>query len=207
MRPCVGNEESAIVAEDIYTFKLSLKVPQVLDNSNSKGVRKVQSQAIKGYFHVLWHEDGNCTFDTSGLYNTKFKVGGRNVTYKGYAGDGIIYPYFNYIGSNLSGKFKTPCLATSLVLEPSYAIDSVNEDNSFYLVLSGFGSSSDKNGYRVAKSIKGKASGTQGCGCMAYGHKSPTRKAGINGPLSEVSDIVATHGTWTMKWKRRVLHR
>jgi hypothetical protein len=113
----------------------------------------------------------------------------------------------NYIGSNLSGKFKTPCLATSLVLEPSYAIDSVNEDNSFYLVLSGFGSSSDKNGYRVAKSIKGKASGTQGCGCMAYGHKSPTRKAGINGPLSEVSDIVATHGTWTMKWKRRVLHR
>lgn len=201
-----GEEEvSNIVAKDIYIFKLSLRVPQVLNNSTSKGVRKIQRQIITGNLNVLWHEDGSCSFETEGLYNKNFKIGGKNVTYEGYAGDAIVYPRFNYIGSNLTEKFKTPCLYLSLVLEPSYALESVSEDNSFYLVLSGFGTSLLKNGTRIATKIRGNASGSQGCGCMDYGHKSPTRKACIYGVSDDVSDVVATYGTWTMKWKKRVV--
>ena len=136
----VEEEVSKVVAKDIYTFKLSLRVPQVLNNSTSKGVRKIQRQIITGNLNVLWHDDGSCSFETEGLYNKNFKVGGKNVTYEGYAGDAIVYPRFNYIGSNLTEKFKTPCISLSLVLEPSYALESVSEDNSFYLVLSCRGS-------------------------------------------------------------------
>ena len=198
-------EVSRVVATDVYTLKISLRVPQVLDNSKSTGVRKVKRQVISGEFHVLWHEDGGYSFETSGLYNRNFKVGGHNVTYTGYAGDGIVYPRFNYIGNNLTGDFRKPCLSVSLVLEPSYAVESVNEDNSFYLVLSGFGSSSLKKGNRIATSLSGYASGSQGCGCTDYGHKSPTREAGLHGPSETAADVVVTYGTWTMKWKKRLL--
>lgn len=201
-----GDEEevvSKIVAKDIYDLKIKLKVPQVRNNSNSTGTRKMESQTISGQFIVLWKEDGTFSFDTYGLYNRKFKVGGKNVTYKGYAGDSIIYPRFNYIGNNKTGKFKVPCLSFSLVLEPSYAIDKVNEDNSFYLVLSGNGTSTLKNGCRIAKKIKGNVAGSQGCGCSDYGHKSPTREASVNGFSNNAADVVSTYGTWSIIWRRR----
>lgn len=198
------DEVSEVVARDVYTLKLTLKVPQVLNNSDSKGVRKIQRQVVEGDLNVVWHEDGSCSFETEGLYNKNFKVSGKKVTYEGYAGDGIVFPHFNYIGSNLTGQFKTPCLLMSLVLEPSYALETVSEDNSFYLVLSGFGNSSVKNGSRIVTRIRGNVAGSQGCGCMDYGHKSPTRAACIDGASDRISDVVATYGTWTMKWKKRV---
>ena len=196
-------DEEGIIVKDEYVLTLSLKVPQVIDNMESRGYRKVQRQTISGKFYVLWDAEGGYRFKTEGFYNKNFKVRGKNVTYTGYADETIIYPRFNYIGSNRTGKFIKPCLSTSLILEPSYAIEDVNEDNSFYLVLSGFGVSAMKYGERVITSFSGYATGSQGCGCMDSGHTSPTRIASSTGPSDEPDDVVATYGTWNMRWKKR----
>ena len=39
---------------DVYNFKMTLKVPQVLDNAASRGYRAYKYQAIKGTMNVLW---------------------------------------------------------------------------------------------------------------------------------------------------------
>lgn len=202
---CDSGESCRVIAKDVYDLKITLKVPQVRNNSSSAGTRKIERQTIVGNFSVLWKENGTFSFETDGLYNRNFKIGGKNVTYKGQPGDAIIYPKFNYIGNNRTEKFKVPCLTFSLTLEPSYAIEKMNEDNSFYLVLSGYGTSFVKSGNRIAKKLSGNASGSQGCGCMDYGHKSPTREASAYGFTDKAADVVSTHGTWSIRWKRRVI--
>ena len=49
------------------------------------------------------------------------------------------------------------------------------------------------------KTLSGYAAGTIGCGCMAYGHVSPTRMLGFWGATDIVDDVAAVHGTWTAK--------
>ena len=142
-----------------------------------------------------------------GLYNVNFKVGGTKVVYTEYDAN-IVLPRFNWIGSNKTGAFITPTLCFSIALEPSYTISDVNEDNAFYLTLSGKGIAANKKilGCRVATKISGYATGTQGCGCSDYGHKSPTRRGSACGPSESVDDTVATFGHWTAKWVRRCNH-
>lgn len=203
-------EENTVsaIAEDVYDFTLSLKVPQVLENNLSTGYRKFKAQKIKGKMYIVWMGDGSFRIEFSDLVNKNFKVRGVNVTYEGIQ-DESIYPRFNFIGNNKTGKFPTPCLCFSVMLEPSYALGGATEDNSFVLVLSAKGTSSYKSKYccTIATKFSGYATGHQGCGCMDYGHKSPTRNATLCGPGEEVNDVVATYGTWSAKWKGRCFCR
>lgn len=195
-------ETSPVIAADEYSFSLTLKVPQVLNNTSSLGERKFKTQHIKGKMYIVWHEDGTFSIEFSDLVNKNFKVRGVNVTYDAIP-DESVFPRFNYIGNNKTGKFSTPCLCFAVVLEPSYALGGATEDNSFTLVLSGKGTSSFKKDQNrtVAKTFSGYAAGRQGCGCAAYGHKSPTRDATVCGPGERDNDVVATFGKWTATWK------
>lgn len=198
---------SSVVAIDIYSFCLNLRVPQVLVNTKSLGYRKYQIQRIKGDMYIKWLDDGSFAIEFGNLKNSRFKVNGAYVTYKGYEDKEVVYTRYNYIGSNKTDAFKTPCLCFYLELEPSYAKGGNTEDNSFYILLAGTGRSTFKGkfGSRIATRLHGYAAGTQGCGCAAYSHKSPTRNATIVGPMDGVSDVVATFGSWSAKWTRRMM--
>ena len=195
---------AAIVIRDIYDFLIVLNVPQVKDNSKSVGSRKYKAQRIKAKMYVEWKEDGTWSISLDDAYNSSFKVGGGNVIYSSYDAE-LISPRLNWIGNNKTDVFTTPTLCFSIALEPSYAIEEVNEDNSFYLMLSGKGISSYKKNYdsRIATRFKGYASGTQGCSCTEHNHKSPTRIGCADGPSELVDDAVATFGHWTAKWVGR----
>ena len=194
------------IATDVYSLTLTMRVPQVFDNTKSTGYRKYVTQRIRGEMHVNWQSDGTFTLSFANLVNSNFKVGGANVKYTGYEDRDMFYTRYNYIGSNKTGAFKTPCICFFLELEPSYAIGGNNEDNSFYLMLSGSGSSkfSLYDNWRIARKFSGHVSGTQGCGCSAYTHKSPTRRATFYGGTGGVDDVVATYGKWQAAWKKRI---
>lgn len=198
--------EPSISCIDEYDFSLNLKVPQVFDNTESKGYRKYRSQNIRGKMLVNWLQKGGFFLEFRGLENRNFLVRGENVRYIGTENKDMVNSRFNWIGSNRSEIFKTPCVCFYLELEPSYAIGGNTEDNSFWLLLSGKGNSTDSRikGTKLATMFKGYAAGTQGCGCMAYGHKSPTRKGEEFGPSVETEDVVATFGSWTARWKKRL---
>ena len=202
----VADEPSAvIVAEDEYAISLKLQVPQVIDNMSSVGYRKYQTQTIKGKMYICWLDDGGFALDFDELENKNFKVRSTRVKYKGTEGKEIVYSRFNWIGSNKTNVFKVPTICFYLELEPSYAMGGNNEDNSFYVLVSGKGSSAIKKtvGCRIATSFSGYVAGTQGCGCMAYGHKSPTRVGAVSGPSNATDDVVPTYGTWSAKLVRR----
>lgn len=203
-----GEEEpitpAKALVEDIYSFTLTLKVPQVLENTTSQGYRKYKKQKILGDMHIVWLDNGDFQLDFSNLRNKNFKIRDVNVTYDGKEDRDVLYSRYNWIGSNAKNTFKHPCLVFFLELEPSYAIGEPGEDNSFYLALAGSGLTRIRSGAAwVARKLEGKAAGTQGCGCMGYGHKSPTRVAGKDGPTEEVDDVVATYGSWKAVWKAR----
>lgn len=89
--------------------------------------------------------------------------------------------------------------------EPSYALSEIGEDNSLYLELAGYGTSSANKiaGCRIPKQLSGYAAGTLGCACSDYGHISPTRVIGPFGFLNIVDDIAPVYGTWKMHFKVR----
>ena len=205
-RGFADDSSGLIMATDVYKFTLHLNVPQVFDNSQSSGYRKYQRQTITGEMLIRWIDDGSFRIDFNNLYNKKFKVGGQNVTYVGYEDSNIVLSRYTYIGSNKTGLFVKPSICFYLELEPSYSKGGNTEDNSFYLLLAGEGKSVFKKSMkvRVGEYLRGYASGTQGCGCAAYTHKSPTRKATICGPMDEVSDVVATYGHWSAMWQNRI---
>lgn len=192
------------VAKDIYNITLRLKVPQVFNNSTSEGYRRFKNQTIKGEMHIVWQADGNFHLEFSGLENRHFKVGGKNVTYTGREDRDVVYSRLAWIGDNKKDLFKTPTLCFYLELEPSYAIGGNTEDNSFYVLLSGSGTSAKiEEDIRIARRFSGTVAGTQGCGCHAYGHLSPTRRGDIYGPSEIPDDVVPSYGQWQAIWKRR----
>lgn len=200
-------EEEVIetVAEDEYAFKMVLKVPQVYDNTTSQGYRKFARQVIKGKMYVVWLADGSFRLEFAELENQSFKVRGYKVRYDGFEDRNVVYTRFSWIGNNKTDIFNTPSLCFFLELYPNYAIGEATEDNSFYIMLSGAGSSAYTKslGSRIARRFSGYAAGSQGCSCYDYGHKSPTRTASVCGPTSTPTDVVATFGSWTASWKRR----
>lgn len=147
--------------------------------------------------------DGSSQLQVKDVVNRNFKVRGFRVEYDATVDDDVFPHRFNFIGNNRTGKFRIPTLGFWLDLLPNYALGAPSEDNSFYLMLSGRGTSALRYGSRIATRFKGNVAGTQGCSCSAYGHKSPTRVATIDGPGNEVDDVVATFGTWSAKWKGR----
>ena len=196
-----------IVAADEYDVQIYLKVPQVLANTHSMGYRKMKSQQLKGTMYINWTDEDDYIVTFEGMYNKNFKVGGKPVVYKcmEYGDVGTV---FSWIGNNATGHFKTPCINMSILAEPSYAIGEPNEDNSFILDMSGVGTSKMIGGSRIARKFIGSVAGRQGCGCAAYTHVSPTRKAGIRGPTSEVVDIAPlAKGRWRAKFKRRTYYK
>ena len=198
-------DEVTPIAMDTYTLTLHLRVPQVFANTTSQGYRKYQVQRIKGDMNIIWMSDGTFSFEFDKLVNNTFKVGGSKVTYTGFEGREMVYPRFNWIGNNRTDSFQTACLSFYLELEPSYSKGGNNEDNSFYLMMAGKGGSSYKSKLksRIATYFSGYSAGTQGCGCMAYEHKSPTRKATVVGPLDTPEDVVAAFGQWRARWNHR----
>lgn len=197
--------QSPTVAEDVYSFYLRIKVPQVRNNTESKGYRKMEWQTIRGELIICWHEDGTWSLDFENMKNSNFKVKGVKVSYEGASLDAQVSPRFVYIGDNKKEKFETPCLSFYVEFQPSYAMGIPGEDNSFVVLLAGDGRTKKVRalGCRVASRFSGMLAGTQGCGCMLYLHKSPTRDAAIFGPSSKVEDAVPTFGKWSAHWKKR----
>jgi hypothetical protein len=177
------------VVTEVYSLRLYLKVPQVRDNSLSTGRRVYVRQRLEGEMYVTYSAD-SVDIAVVGLVNRNFKVGGKNVGYQVFTG----VTCWNLIGDNRTGIFRRPSVCFSMEAQPSYAWSwEPDSDNSFVLTLSGFGTS-----YRV---LHGYVSGTQGCGCAVFGHKSPTRRMGPRGQPLQVSDVAATFGTWHARLK------
>lgn len=198
-------EEPTVVAKDEYSFKMSLRVPQVVNNSTSKGKRVYKRQKIYGVMYVEYMADGSYEISFGELHNKNFKVAGQSVRYNTIVmGNDLIPGCFNYVGNNATGMFKQSTLCFSVQMEPSYAIGVPDNDNSIYVTCAARGSTKLHNGVRIPLRFSGMAAGTQGCSCSAYGHISPTRAASLRGPTDKVEDAAATFGKWTAKWQRRV---
>lgn len=191
---------------DYYDFKMTLKVPQVVNNTTSKGKRVFQTQTVVGKLMVAYLEDGSVEFALGDLYNKNFKVNGGKVTYTAYCDSEKVTPRLTYIGDNCKDEFKTATIAFYSEFEPSYAKGEAGDDNSFLLTFAGKGSTSTKlaEGCRLPKDFSGNCAGTQGCSCAAYSHKSPTRKATSCGPSDKPDDVSATWGTWKAKFIKSV---
>lgn len=178
--------ESEVLA---YKLTMRLRVPRVYNNTQSLGYRKMQYQTIVGY--VIVDKDVTKAEEYTGepemsvfrVYNKTHKVNNANVTYGDADATDVMW---RYIGSNKTGVFKNTNIKFSLDLNPSYNIGADEPDNALIVTLSGYGTSE--------KYIKGSVSGQIGCGCMAYGHVSPTRTVEGN-----VSDITPLYGTFTMR--------
>lgn len=169
----------------IYRITMNMKVPRVYDNAKSLGYRKVQQQVIKGYISVDYGcgEYKEPVIYAYSFLNRNHKIGGKNVTYAETEADDVMW---RYIGSNKRNVFTSPNIKFSLDLDPSYNIGADEPDNTLVITLSGSGISE--------RTIKGAVTGQIGCGCMAYGHISPTR--GID---FRVSDITPLYGTFNMR--------
>lgn len=190
---------------DLYKFTMKLHVPRVYDNTTSKGYRKYQTQTITGYLYASYDDNDNVTLSIDSCYNKTHKVSGSNVKYQVTVdNDGtVLYPRWTYIGDNKTQKFTTPSVAFYIDCFPSYAKGADEPDNSLLLTLAGTGTTKKlkKSGAIYITKLKGYASGILGCGCMAYGHVSPTRQIGFCGPrLSEVKDVCSVWGTWTASY-------
>ena len=100
------------------------------------------------------------------------------------------------MGNNKTKKFKTASMCFSIMAEPNYNIGAFDEDTSLFVTLAGKGTI--RNG--KIQSAKGYVAGTLGCGCYAYGHKSPTRIIKQHGVSDNVTDIASVHGTWQIRF-------
>ena len=193
-------EEDEVFYTRTYSLEMKARIPRVYKNEQSLGYRKMQKQTISGQMMLGFSKDGKLVdviFKDKFINKTHKLSSGNNVTYD-VALDSAYYPRFNAIGSNKTLKFKTASIIFSIAADPSYNIgEEYEDDNSLFLTLAGIGSIK-KNGLFTKAS--GYIIGTLGCGCAAYGHKSPTRKLDFWGPnLSDVDDVAAVYGTWKMK--------
>lgn len=199
---------TATTVTDVYDLTLSLQIPQVLNNSQSLGVRKYKTQKIKGKLTITYVYDKTGyqrpVIDVTDLVNQNFKVGGSKVTYKSTVNDNEIYSRLVLIGDNKTEKFKTASTCFYVEAEPSYNKGEMDEDNGLYILLAGKGSTDNKGGNTVIANLKGYVTGTLGCGCMAYGHISPTRMPGPFGATDIVDDVACVFGSWSAKWKTRI---
>ena len=163
-----------------------LSVPRIYDNMSSLGYRKRQTQRVVGYIYV--DKKSSQGLDEPDIASVDFvnkthKINGSRVTYHDALADGVMW---RYIGNNKTGVFKNTQVKFTLDMDPSYNIGDDEPDNTLIVTLAGHGA--------TEKTITGYVTGQIGCGCYAYGHKSPTRTIGCN-----VSDISPLCGRFTMK--------
>lgn len=170
----------------VYKMKMSLKIPRVYDNSRSLGYRKNQRQKIECIVYVdkdLASGQIEPAISVCNAVNKTHKTSSGNVTYGDCEAEDVTW---RYIGSNKTGVFKNANIKFSLDLNPSYNIGDDEPDNTLLITLSGLGASD--------RIFSGHVTGNIGCGCKAYGHKSPTRTISCL-----VSDVVPVSGTFTMR--------
>lgn len=147
---------------DTYSFKMSLRIPRIYNNMDSKGYRKYQRQVIQGELKFIYNDDGSADIKVQNLYNKTHKINGRNITYECSE-----YPYESIpnllvgVGSNKTMKFNHSGVEFNFVADPSYNIGEVGEDNSLYLNLSGEGNLLNKSIYNslIPTSLKGSVTG------------------------------------------------
>ena len=223
---CVCTSVAATTTQtDVYDLKMVIKVPRIYDNTKSLGYRKYQPQIIKGYLKITYYSTGQRpTIEITDLYNKTHKMSnGRNITYSVIVNNSGDYEgpitRVNLIGNNKTDVFKTPSVVFYIDAEPSYNIGKDNEDNSLLITLAGSGTCKSfqhyyyqcKNGFiskcklgkcLAIKTLNGYGAGTLGCGCFAYGHKSPTRIAAACGHTDDVDDVAASFGTWKCSYLR-----
>ena len=198
---------STIMITDVYSFKMSVHTPRIYDNMESKGYRKYTLDILKGELYLTYRADGTgeAEISVTNLCNSSYKIGGENVTYDTHLDTDRVWPRVNLVGSNKTEVFKKPSVAFALICDPSYNVGEVDEDNTLYISLSGSGSVRrlSKTRKQVIRYMSGYLAGTLGCGCSAYGHVSPTRVNGANGPMLErVDDVAAVWGTWKATYRR-----
>lgn len=184
---------------DTYRFTMNLKVPRIYDNMASKGYRKLQPQRLVGDLQFVYKTDGTVKVRVKNLVNKSHKISGVPISYVCYE-----YPYEYHdalvvgIGSNKTGKFKQGGAEFAFQADPSYNIGKVDEDNTLLLELSGYGTLKGD----VLKNLKGSVKGQIGCGCMAYGHISPTRLF-LGWLTNYVHDVAPLYGTFTAHFRGR----
>ena len=191
--------QSFATTVDSYNFTMRLQVPRIYDNMQSKGYRKYQPQTIVGTLFLIYSDDGETIVKIKDLKNRTHKVNGKMVTYEchdwPYEDNGILVVA---VGSNKTLKFNHGGVSFSFVADPSYNIGEVDEDNTLMLELSGHGLLRGD----VIRTISGSVRGNIGCGCMSYGHVSPTRRF-FGGVTDVVVDVAPLHGTFTARFKGR----
>lgn len=199
--------EADTVFTDVYDLRMSISVPRVYDNMESRGYRKIQKQKLEGKMIVEYSSRGEPSVYFKGVRNLTHSVGGEKVSYEDAECTDVRW---HYIGNNQTGVFRKPSVSFSVSLWPDYNVSSdVLEDNSFVVWFVGDGSTSLSKSYRGVRgcqtlaSLKGTVVGTLGCGCADYGHVSPTRIIGPLGATDQVVDVAAAHGTWTAKFNRK----
>ena len=184
---------------DTYRFTMNLKVPRIYDNMASKGYRKLQPQRLVGDLQFVYKDDGTVKIRVNNLVNKTHKINGVPISYVCYE-----FPYEFHdalvvgIGNNRTRKFKQGGATFAFQADPSYNIGKVDEDNTLLLELSGYGTLSGNKLRRLKGSVKGQI----GCGCLAYGHISPTRL--FLGYLTDyVHDVAPLYGTFKAVYRRR----
>jgi hypothetical protein len=195
---------------DSYDIKLTLKVPVIVDNMQSLGRRVYRTQRLQGLLVAYYYDETkDPVVVIPYLYNKDYKIRGEYVTYKTYV-SGVLW---RAVGDNRKGVFKKAAFGLAIEADPSYNIGDDEPDNTLVLTLAGSGS---------VKSVSGGASGQIGCGCAAYGHKSPTRIVYMPYLGSKylrrcwtlpswekwwyptVVDIAPCWGTWRLKFRDRM---
>lgn len=178
----------AVATTDVYTISMTLRVPQVVNNSTSMGRRVYKVQRLVGTLEVVYNASEQADVSIISLTNRSFKASGKYVTYKVYTESSV----WNLIGSNSTATFSRPSVFAEFEAQPSYVSQyEPTNDNSLILSISGRGSN--------RKKLSGYVTGTLGCGCSDYGHVSPTRVMGFDGPLDVVHDVASVYGTWRAK--------
>lgn len=182
---------------------MKLYVPRIYGNEQSLGRRDYQRQRVQGIMNLHYAEDGSLvdvTFDN--MVNLTHRMSnGQFVTYPNTELDDRVFPKFNAVGDNKTGKFKKASVCFYLAAEPVFNVGDFTEDNALYVMVAGRGRFHSK--YGCLRYVSGKVAGALGCGCVAYGHVSPTRKIGFYGPTDDVDDVAAVEGTWTAKLVKR----
>lgn len=199
---------------DVYEFRMKVRVPRIYNNTQSLGERKWQTQIIHGQMLVDYNTNELAPIITfKNCVNKTHKIDGKNVTYLCEQGYDEVVRRWVVMGNNRTGSFKNGSCYFFADFEPSYNIGEDEPDNSLLLHFGGYGTLEKiKNPinpcidyecgtteaiWKVRK-WRGYCVGTMGCGCRAYGHKSPTRVLGFCGPLCNyVVDVAAIPmGQW-----------
>lgn len=205
--PAIGKQ--VVCNVDTYTFTMKVAVPRIYDNLQSQGSRKYNTQTIKGSMLICYTKDYEPIIIIQNLVNKSQRLSnGMSISYKCNTQLLETFPNRVYlIGNNKTGKFHTASVGFFLDAEPSYNKGTDDPDNSLLIVLSGKGITKKVSTGRRINKIIGRLAGTLGCGCMAYGHTSPTRVAGWRGNTNEVRDPASVYGTWNAKFKSSYVGR